>query len=225
MENRPGNVEHRLPGQLPGIELTEEGRAQAQRLASALRMLPLSSIISSPLARAVQTAEYLVQGRALTMQLEPDLMDIDLGHWSGQNRDALFHSDPVWNAFVRDPLVAPADVETFPELEQRVVTAIERWLKQDATGPLPAFVTHADVIKLLLAHYLGLEAVRARSLVIDNASVSVVALETDRSPLVLAVSWNPQPGWLQPFTSVFEQANSDRNAAGEQNAEGTDIPL
>ena len=44
------NVEHRLPGQLPGIDLTEEGRAQAQRLASALRMLPLSSIISSPLS-------------------------------------------------------------------------------------------------------------------------------------------------------------------------------
>src|SRR5438105_3948675 len=50
------NVEHRLPGQLPGIELTEAGRAQAQRLARALSMLPLSSIISSPLARAVETA-------------------------------------------------------------------------------------------------------------------------------------------------------------------------
>jgi broad specificity phosphatase PhoE len=212
------NVEHRLPGQLPGIELTGEGRAQAQRLASALSMLPLSSIISSPLARAVETAEYLVQGRALTIQREPDLMDIELGHWSGQNRDALFHSDPAWKAFVRDPLVAPPDVETFPELEQRVVTAIERWLKKDATGPLPAFVTHADVIKLLLAHYLGLEAGRARSIGIDNASVSVVALETDRSPLVLAISWNPQPGWLQPFTPTVEQANGEGNAAGEQNA-------
>src|SRR5215831_4495296 len=76
------NVEHRLPGQLPGIELTGKGRAQAQRLASALAMLPLSSIISSPLARATQTAEYLVEGRELTIQLEPDLMDIELGHWS-----------------------------------------------------------------------------------------------------------------------------------------------
>jgi probable phosphoglycerate mutase len=212
------NVEHRLPGQLPGIELTEEGQAQAQRLASALRMLPLSSIISSPLARAVQTAEYLVQGRGLTIQLEPDLMDIDLGHWSGQNRDALFHTDPAWKAFVRDPSVGPADVETFPELEQRVVTAIERWLKKDATGPLPAFVTHADVIKLLLAHYIGLEAGRARSIGIDNASVSVVALETGRSPLVLAISWNPQPGWLQSLIPTLEQAKSEGNVAGEQNA-------
>lgn len=212
------NVEHRLPGQLPGIELTEEGRSQAQRLASALRMLPLSSIISSPLARATETAAYLAQGRAMSIQLEPDLMDIDLGHWSGQNRDALFQSDPAWNAFVRDPLVAPADVETFPELERRVVRAIERWLSQDATGSLPAFVTHADVIKLLLAHYLGLEAGRARSLSIDNASVSVVAVGTDRSPLVLTVSWNPQPGWLHSFIPAFEQANSEGNAAGEQNA-------
>src|SRR5258708_2540115 len=52
------NVEHRLPGQLPGIELTGAGRAQAQRLAKALSMLPLSTVISSPLARAVETAEY-----------------------------------------------------------------------------------------------------------------------------------------------------------------------
>jgi len=212
------NVEHRLPGQLPGIELTGEGRAQAQRLASALTILPISSIISSPLARAVQTAEYLVQGRELTIQLEPELMDIELGHWSGQNRDALFHSDPAWNAFVRNPLVAPSDVETFPELEQRVVSAIERWLKRDETGPLPAFVTHADVIKLLLAHYLGLEAGRARSLWIDNASVSAVALGAGGSPAVLATSWNPQPGWLQQFTHAFEQVNSEGNAAGEQNA-------
>jgi probable phosphoglycerate mutase len=212
------NVEHRLPGQLPGIELTEAGRAQAQRLASALSVLPLSSIISSPLARAVETAEYLVQGRAITIQHEPDLMDIELGHWSGQNRDALFQSDPTWKAFVRDPTVAPVDVETFPVLEQRVVTAVDRWLKKDATGPLPAFVTHADVIKLLLAHYLGLEAGRARSLWIDNASVSVVALETDRSPLVLAIGWNPQPGWLQPHTTASEQAKSEGNAVGEQNA-------
>ncbi len=212
------NVEHRLPGQLPGIELTEAGRAQAQRLARALTVLPLSTIISSPLARAVETAEYLVQGRALAIQLEPDLMDIELGHWSGQNRDALSQIDPAWKAFVRDPTVAPADVETFPVLEQRVVTAVDRWLRKDAIGPLPAFVTHADVIKLLLAHYLGLEAGRARSLWIDNASVSVVALETDRSPLVLAIGWNPQPGWLQPSTTASEQAKSEGKAVGEQNA-------
>jgi len=192
------NVEHRLPGLLPGVELTDTGREQARRLAEALALFPLSAIISSPLTRAVETAEYLVQGRNLTIQLEPDLVDIDLGHWSGQNRDELFKSDPIWKAFVRDPTVAPADVETFPELEKRVVAAVERWLQKDSTGLFPAFVTHADVIKLLIAHYIGIEAKRVRSLLIDNASVSIVRLEADHRPLVLAIGWSPQPGWLQP---------------------------
>src|SRR5437660_5328442 len=87
------NVEHRLPGQLPGIELTEAGRAQAQRLARALSVLPLSSIISSPLARAVETAEYLVQGRAIASQREPDLTDIHPAHSSAPNPDSLFQTD------------------------------------------------------------------------------------------------------------------------------------
>ena len=50
------NVEHRIPGKLPGIELTDIGREQAKRLAEALAVLPLSAIISSPLERAVETA-------------------------------------------------------------------------------------------------------------------------------------------------------------------------
>ena len=209
------NVEHRIPGKLPGIELTDIGREQAKRLAEALALLPLSAIISSPLERAVETAEYLAQGRGLTIQLEPDLMDIELGRWSGQNRDELFKSDPVWAAFVRDPTEGPEGVETFPALEGRVVAAVERWLKKESTGAYPAFVTHDDVIKVLIAHYIGLEVRRSRSLVIENASVSVVVLETDHQPRVLAMSWCPQPSWLQPFTLAAERPKSEAQLVGD----------
>src|SRR5579859_3593984 len=209
------NVEHRLPGQFPGIELTEVGREQAKRLAEALAVFPLSAIISSPLERAVETAKYLAQGRDLTIQLEPDLMDIELGRWSGQNRDELFKSDPVWAAFIRDPTEGPEGVETFPALERRVVAAVERWLKKETTGAYPAFVTHDDVIKVLIAHYIGLEVRRARLLVIENASVSVVVLETDQQPRVLAMSWCPQPSWLQPFTPAAERPKSEGQLVGD----------
>jgi broad specificity phosphatase PhoE len=209
------NVEHRLPGQLPGIGLTDAGREQAKRLAEALAVLPLTAIISSPLERAVETAEYLAQGRDLTIQLEPDLMDIELGRWSGQNRDELFKSDPVWAAFVRDPTEGPEGVETFPALERRVVAAVERWLKKESTGAYPAFVTHDDVIKVLIAHYIGLEVRRSRSLVIENASLSVVVLETDHQPRVLAMSWCPQPSWLQPFTLAAERPKSEGQLVGD----------
>lgn len=212
------NVQHRLPGQLPGIELTAAGQEQAERLAEALRVLPLSAIVSSPLERAVETARFLARGRDLIIHYEPDLMDIELGHWSGQVFDDLAARDPAWKAYVRNPTVAPRDVETFPALEQRVVAAVERWLQHDATGDFPAFVAHADVIKLLIAHYTGLEAGRARSLLIDNASVSVVELEAGQPPRVRAIGWSPTPAWLEPPAPTSRHPTSEEQVAGEQKA-------
>ena len=194
------NVEHRLPGQLPGIHLTDTGKQQAERLADALSVLPISAVISSPLERARETAEIIAQPRQLPVQLEADLMDIDVGHWAGQDHDELNKSNEEWKAFKRNPTVAPPDVETFPQVQARALAAVERWRKRDDIGAYPAFVTHADVIKLLLAHYTGLEAAHAGKLMIDNASVSIIEMVDDKEALVVAISWSPKPGWLKPPT-------------------------
>jgi broad specificity phosphatase PhoE len=143
------NVERRLPGQLPGVELNDTGRKQAERLAEALTVLPISAIISSPLERAHDTAKIVAQGRALEIQLEPGLMDTDVGPWAGQLIETVSKNDPSWKAYVQDPSVAPEGVETFPQVQQRAVAAIERWCAQEDIGAYPAFVAHADVIKLL----------------------------------------------------------------------------
>src|SRR5205807_1036966 len=158
------NVERWLPGQLPGIVLTETGRQQAADLAEKLTVLPLSAIISSPLERAHETAKYLAMGRSLEIQLEPDLMDTNIGHWAGQQIDNLPKNDPAWKAYVKDPTVAPEGVETFPQVQSRAVAAVEHWLAQENIGAYPAFVAHADVVKLLVAHYTGLNATRAGSI-------------------------------------------------------------
>ena len=190
------NVAHRLPGQLPGISLTEQGKEQAKHLAEALKPLSISAIISSPLERAVETARYLAEGRGLTIQLDPDLMDLNSGPWAGQIAETLLANDPTRLAFIRDPTVAPPGVESFPELEARVVATVQRWLANEASGPCPAFVTHDDVIKVLIAHYIGLPMRRARSIVVGNASATVVAMEDNHPPRVLATSWSPTPDWL-----------------------------
>lgn len=208
------NVEHRLPGQLPGITLNDTGRKQAARLADALHILPISAIISSPLERALDTAEIIAQGRGLSVQLEPELMDTNVGHWAGKVYDDLAKNDPDWKAFVRDPTVAPEGIETFPQVQQRVVAAVERWRTQETIGAYPAFIAHADIIKLLLAHYTGLEAGRAGSLFIDNASVSLVELDGDHQPRVVAIGWSPHPGWLKP--PALEPAKSETLSNGEQ---------
>jgi broad specificity phosphatase PhoE len=212
------NVEHRLPGQLPGVVLTDTGHEQAARLADALSVLPISAVISSPLERARETAEYIAKVRNLPIQFEPDLMDTNVGPWAGQTIAHLSKNDPAWKAYVKDPSTAPVGVETFPQVYARVVAAIERWLKNDGVGNYIAFVAHADVVKLLVAHYTGLEPRRAGSLFIDNASVSLVEIEEDSRTRVVAIGWSPRPGWLTPPVSKAPQSEEQAQEVGEQKA-------
>jgi probable phosphoglycerate mutase len=192
------NREHRLPGQLPGVALTEEGRQQAARLAEALGVFPISTVVSSPLERARETAQYLTFGRNLELQFESDLMDTNVGHWSGQVFEDLLKSDPSWKAYLKDPTVAPDGIETFPQVQQRVVAAVERWRRRENVGSYLAIVAHADVVKLLLAHYMRLDVKGAANLSIDNASVSVVQIDEEERLRVVAIGWTPRPGWLRP---------------------------
>jgi len=212
------NAEQKLPGQLPGIALNEKGREQAAQLAEALSAIPISAIISSPLERALNTAEILAQGRDLPIQLEPDLMDTDIGRWAGQNYEQIGKTDPEWKAYVQDPTVAPEGVETFPQVQQRALAAVERWRTQESIGLYPAFVAHADVVKLLIAHYLGLEAKRAGSLFIDNASVSIVEIDKENihQVRVVAIGWSPHPGWLKPTITEHQKDDIPIHEQGEQ---------
>jgi len=207
------NAEGLLPGQLEGIALTDKGRKQAAALADALSALPISAIISSSLERAYETAAIIAQGRDLAIQLEPRLMDTDVGRWAGKKHDELGKTDPEWKAYVQNPTVAPEGVETFPTVQRRALEAVEYWRKQEQAGKYVVFVSHADVIKLLIAHYTGLDAAQAGKMLIENASASVVliddaALQPER---VIAIGWAQHPGWLKPI--LEEQEKNDAASA------------
>ncbi|HJS17479.1 MAG TPA: histidine phosphatase family protein, partial [Anaerolineales bacterium] len=51
----------KLPGQSAGIHLNERGQKQAQALGEALKSVPIKSIYSSPLERAMETAEPIAK--------------------------------------------------------------------------------------------------------------------------------------------------------------------
>ncbi len=212
------NAERRLPGQLPGIALDDAGRRQAARLANALQVLPITAIITSPLERARDTAEILAQPRHLPLHYEPGLMDTDVGHFAGKNYDELRKSDDEWKAFVKNPIVAPPDVETFPQVQERSVAAVERWRTMEGAGNYLAFVAHADIVKLLIGYYSGLEPGRAGAIFIDNASVSIVELEDEQRPRIVAIGWNPQPGWLKPPAPKVEDVATENQQEEKQKA-------
>lgn len=204
------NVEHRLPGQLPGIPLTEEGRRQARRTGEALAGLPISVIMSSPLERAYETAALIAQSRDIPIQLEPELVDTNVGKWAGMNYDELTRSDDAeWKLYARTMGAAPPGVETGLDVQARAVRAAERARRAPALGEYVALVAHADVIKLIIAYYTGMPHQCLHFLSIDNASVTMLAFgEHEHPPAVLALNWTPAPGWLTHTPAPPAQAES-----------------
>ncbi len=206
------NVEQRLPSQLPGIPLTEEGRRQAQRTGEALAGLPISAIISSPLERARDTAALVAGSRDITIQLDTDLADTNVGKWAGLKYDELSKSDAEWKLYAGKMIVAPPGVETGLEVQARVVRAVERARRAPDLGEYVALVAHADVIKFIVAYYTGMPHDCVHFLNIDNASVTVLAFgEHEYPPALLALNWTPSPGWLTytPKPPAEAQAQPD----------------
>ena len=208
------NVEKRLPGQLPDIHLNEEGVRQAEQLSAALQDLPLTTIISSPLERAQETAAIVRRGHDVPMLLDPRLMDTNVARWAGQKIEDLNKTDPAWKLFVQRPTQPPEGIEGFYDVLKRVVAVAEEARHNEAFGNYIMLVAHADVVKLLIAHYLRLPIEGAGWLGIPNASITALAFEGDHGPSVLALNWLSSPGWLRPPLPVEAPTEKKDEHAG-----------
>jgi len=219
------NVEGRLPGQMEGVALTDEGWRQAYRAAVALSGVPLSAVVSSPLERALDTAKAIARGGALEIHQERDLMDTDVGHWTGLKIDDVKKSDPAWTDFVEHPDQPPEGVESLAQVQTRAVAVAERILASPQLGNFVAVVSHADVVKVILAHYLRIHLDTLRHMYIGNASISALAFhEDEKTPTMLAVNWSPAPEWLAPRPK--EPAPTTNRIEGEATMEsaGSEAP-
>lgn len=223
------NVEARLPGQLPGIPLNDEGRRQAHRAAIALAALPLSAIISSPLERAAETAAIIARGWGLPVRTDPRLMDTDVGHWAGQKIDDVAKSDPAWKAFVANPDEPPQGVESFSQVQARAVAVAQEALADSANGDYIVLVAHGDVVKLILAYYMKTPIPCVPYLVVGNASISGLAFVGDNPPQILATNWTPDPRWLvapatPPAPTPESPAPNGASPSNNQGATSTNRP-
>lgn len=178
---------HRLAGRTPGVRLNEKGCNQAQTLVGYLAQQPFDAIYSSPLDRCLETAEPLAGQRNLTLQVEPDLAEVDYGSWQGADLRELSKL-PEWSQVQHYPSVFrfPGG-ETLREVQSRAVGAIER-LRIAHEGQVVALFSHGDIIRTALAHYLGVPLDLFQRLAVATASVSVLGF-FDGRPMVLAVNY------------------------------------
>jgi probable phosphoglycerate mutase len=142
-----------------GVDLSDEGRAQARALAARLADDPIEAVFSSPLSRTRETAEILAGGRSLPIEWRDGLREISHGHWEGMKRrevEARFSDEyAAWEA---DPLTfAPARGESGIQVLARALPVIREIVVRCPTGTA-LLVSHKATLRLIIASLLGFDA-------------------------------------------------------------------
>lgn len=178
---RHGETDWNRSGQIMGeqpIPLNQNGEADAQRLADLLRSRSLRTIYSSPVLRARQTAEILATAVRLPVRVDRGLTEINVGEWVGRFWRELT-DDLVRRNFYSNPQDSrPPGGETLREVQTRVVSFVEGAMAEALstsgdTGPL-LLVSHADVVRAIIAHYLQWDLQTIRQVRIDHASLTAL---------------------------------------------------
>jgi probable phosphoglycerate mutase len=164
----------RLVGRLPGIHLNLEGRRQALSLALRLGDKGLTALHASPRERAVSTAEPIALATGLGLVIADAADEADFGMWAGKSFAEL-DEDPDWRRWNTDRAnaVTPAG-ERMQDIAARIAGHIDMLSDQYADGRI-AIVTHAEVIRAAVLHYLDMPLRDYDRLQIDSASITTLA--------------------------------------------------
>jgi broad specificity phosphatase PhoE len=162
-----------IMGWAPGWHLNDSGRAQVKRLAERLAALPIRAIYTSPLERAVETAEAIGGPHGLTLRKDDDFGEFHAGEWQGISLADLDKRDD-WRRFnaVRSLTRAPGG-ELAIETQARVVRKIQELAGRHA-GETVAVVSHGDPLRSAIAYFLGMPLDFLLRFEVHPASLSVV---------------------------------------------------
>ncbi len=178
-----------LVGWTPGVHLDERGLRQAEAVATRILPVALAAIVSSPLERCVDTADAVAAGRdpAPPRHVDERLGEVRYGDWTGGQIKVLA-KDPLWVTVQAHPsAVTFPGGEALRETQARAVAAVRDWNARLGPDATYAIVSHADVIKAILADALGLHLDQFQRIVVGPASLSVVRYTALR-PLVLRMN-------------------------------------
>jgi broad specificity phosphatase PhoE len=171
------------------LPLSDAGTQQAVAAAERLAKAEVAEVLSSPLLRAVETAERIATLHKIEVARDPRLTDFQAGRWEGMRYEDVL-ADQEFQSFLRDPRShSIPGGELLETVRERVVGSIEQALEDNDVGSNIVVVTHAGVVRVLLAHYLGMSLANYHRLRVGAGSISVLRFDSDRElPRVLAVN-------------------------------------
>jgi probable phosphoglycerate mutase len=176
---------------MEGVHLNEEGLRQADAVSSMLSEVDFKAIYSSPIDRTMETARAIAAHHKLKVVKRSGIGEVQYGSWTGRTLKSLMKTKlwPVlqrWPSNVRFP-----EGETLREVQARALREIER-IREEHPKDTVCCVSHADTIKLIVAHYMGVHIDLFQRIYIGPASVSVIHIGS-YGPQVLSLNALPTP--------------------------------
>ncbi|EAQ82012.1 histidine phosphatase family protein [Blastopirellula marina] len=169
--------------------LVDIGLRQAEETAAFLAKTPLAAIYSSPLLRAMQTAEKIAAGRSLTIQPTDLLKEVDVGRWEGKDWGwieandptgyQLHHTSPAEHGYPEGENLTQVQARVVPQLEQILDTHVQQHV---------AVVAHNVVIRSMIAHLLELPLDHVGHIHHDNCGITLVRRRGGKTRLISANS-------------------------------------
>lgn len=155
------------------VELSDEGRAQAQRLAERLSTEKMTAVYASPLGRTVETASIIAAPHGLEVQRRDGLREISHGRWEQMTRREVDEKFPEEaQSWEDDPYTfAPVGGESGLAVTARALPVLLEIVKAHRDGTV-AIISHKATIRLLLSSILGFDPRRYR----DNLDQNPAAL-------------------------------------------------
>ena len=185
---RHGETAWSLSGQHTGrtdLPLTPHGEAMARELATALKGIDFSLVLTSPRLRARTTCK-LAGFDGTRVQLEPNLAEWDYGDYEGLRTAEIHEMHPAWDVW-KDGCPGgetPAGVsERADHLISRLIDA------SDLTGNVIAF-SHGQFGRALAARWIGLPVTQGQHFAIAPASISILGFEADHPHRRVISLWN-----------------------------------
>jgi len=178
------NTKRILAGRTEGVHLTKAGIEQAESIAKYLKPLDISAIYSSPIERASHTAEIIAKNNSLDYELDDRLTEIDMGKFTRMNYDDMFakYGNVFLKFYENDPVIAECEVETFPEVQKRVIDMVEYIVKKHKNQNV-VLVTHMDPIKSMISTIMDLKPKTLFELIIANASLTIIKEQDEKFSL------------------------------------------
>jgi len=185
---RHGQTEWNVTGRYQGqsdVQLSEEGRQQAVKLAENFPVEKVDAIYASDLQRAMVTAETIAKRFGLSVQAELAFRELSFGDWEGLTYQQIVDKweDAMANFLQHPDILEIPGGESFPAVQQRAVTRLNDLIEKH-DGQTIVIVAHGAVLRTMLAAALHMPLQYLWSIRQFNTAVNIVRYDAGANPTV-----------------------------------------